>query len=185
MYPLIILAGSIVLLVGLWILVPIFYGVPWRPTQIGRIRKALQMANLKPGETLYDLGSGDGRVLIIAAREFGACGIGIEVGPVQVVLSRLMFFLNGISSRVRVKRANFYRTDLNEADIVFAYLTSSHAPRLQEQFERQLKNGARVVTISFDLTDWQPQAFDRDNLIFLYKMPPTRGNLASFLEALK
>jgi len=72
-----------------------------------------------------------------------------------------------------------------EADVVFAYLTSDQAPRLQKQFERQLKYGARVVTISFDLPGWQPEAFDRDDLIFLYKMPPVMGGLSSFLGALK
>jgi cyclopropane fatty-acyl-phospholipid synthase-like methyltransferase len=143
------------------------------------------MTGLKPGETLYDLGSGDGRVLIIGAREFGASGVGIEVGPMQVVLSQLMFFLNGISSKVRVRREDFYQSDLCEADVVFAYLTSDQAPRLQKQLESQLKHGARVVTISFDLPGWQPQAFDREDLIFLYRIPPVTGNLESFLGALK
>lgn len=182
MYVLTIFAGIVVvLIVGLWILVPIFHSVPWRPTKDGRIRKALQMAGLRSNENLYDLGSGDGRVLIIAAREFGASGFGIEIGPVQVVLSKLKFFLNGISSRVRVRRENFYRSDLSEADVVFAYLTSDRAPRLQKQFERQLKHGARVVTISFDLPGWKPEAFDRDDLIFLYRMPPVMGDLSTFL----
>jgi cyclopropane fatty-acyl-phospholipid synthase-like methyltransferase len=185
MYILTILAGIIVLIVGVWILVPIFYGVPWRATKDRRIRKALQLASLKPGETLYDLGSGDGRVLIIGAREFGASGVGIEVGPVQVVLSKLMFFLNGINSKVRVRREDFYRSDLRTADVVFAYLTSDQAPHLQKQFEKQLKNGARVVTISFDIPGWQPEAFDREDLIFQYTMPPVPGSLASFLGALK
>ena len=186
MYILTIFAGTVVvLIVGLWILFPIFHGVPWRPTKDHRIRKALQMAGLRSNENLYDLGSGDGRVLIIAAREFGASGFGIEIGPVQVVLSKLKFFLNGISSRVRVRRADFYQSDLYEADVVYAYLTSDQAPRLQKQLESQLKRGARVVTISFDLPGWQPEAFDREDLIFLYKMPPIIGNLESFLGALK
>jgi hypothetical protein len=84
-----------------------------------------------------------------------------------------------------VRRENFYRSDLSEADVVFAYLTSDQAPSLQKQFERQLKHGTRVVTISFDLPGWQPEAFDRDDLIFLYKMPPVTGDLSSFLGALK
>ena len=103
----------------------------------------------------------------------------------QVILSMLMFFLNGISSEVRVRREDFFESNLSGADVVFAYLTSDQASRLQKQLERQLKNGARVVTISFDLPDWQPEAFDRDDLIFLYKIPPVRGNLASYLGALK
>src|SRR4030067_279165 len=70
----------------LWILVPALYGLPPVPTKPERIRKALQLANLQPDEVLYDLGAGDGRVLLIAAREFGAKAVGIEVGPIQCAL---------------------------------------------------------------------------------------------------
>ena len=67
----------------LWILVPALYGLPPIPTKPERIQKALKLANLQPNETLYDLGAGDGRVLFVAARDFGARAIGIEVGPIQ------------------------------------------------------------------------------------------------------
>ncbi len=182
MYFLIAFTVTIVLLLGLWIFVPILYGVPWRPTAKRRIRKALQLADLKQDEIIYDLGAGDGRVLILAAREFGARGVGIEIGPVQIVLTRLMALLNGVSSQVRVRRGDFRQADLREADVVFAYLTSDHAPRLQKQLETQLRDGARVVTISFDFPGWQPEAFNRNDLIFLYRMPPVEGDLTSFLD---
>ena len=65
--------------------------------------------------------------------------------------------------------------------MVFAYMTSSQAPRLRPCLESQLKHGARVVTISFDLEGWQPEDIDDQNLIFLYKMPPTTGDVSSFL----
>jgi len=182
MYFLITFAVAIVILLGIWIFVPILYGVPWRPTAEGRIRQALALADLKPDEIIYDLGAGDGRVLILAAREFGARGVGIEIGPVQVMLTRLMAVLNGVSSQVRVRRGDFRQADLHEADVVFAYLTSDQALRLQKQLEAQLRNGARVVTISFDFPGWQPEAFERNDLIFLYRMPPPKGDLISFLE---
>ena len=69
----------------LWILVPAFYGLPSKPTKPDRIRKALQLVGLKTNEVLYDLGAGDGRVLLIAAKEFGAKAVGIEVAPVQIM----------------------------------------------------------------------------------------------------
>jgi len=185
MYFLIAFTVTIVLLLGLWIIIPILYGVPWRPTAEGRIRKALHLAELKPGENIYDLGAGDGRVLILAAREFGVRGEGIEVGPIQVMIAGLRILLNGVSSQVHVRRDNFHQVDLREADVVFAYLTSDQAPRLQKQLEAQLKDGARVVTISFDFPNWQPEAFDRNDLIFLYRMPPVKGDLASFLDRQK
>jgi len=158
------------LLAALWVLVPAFHGLPPVSASRARIRKALQMADLQPGETLYDLGAGHGRVLVLAAKEFGANAVGIEVGPVQCAVSWLNAWFGGVRHRVRIEAGNFYQADLGGADVVFAYLTSGYASRLQRQLKSQLKNGARVVAISFDFPDWQPSAFDRENLIFLYVM---------------
>ena len=162
-------------------LVPLAYGLPPTPTQPGRIRKALKLVNLQPGETLYDLGSGDGRVLVMAAKDFEAQAVGIEAGPVQCVQAWLSARFNGVSSQVRVKRGNFFKSDLSEADVVFAYLTSNYVPRLEAQLVEQLKPGARVVTISFDFPNWEPAAFDKRELIFMYTMPPIAGDLNTFM----
>jgi cyclopropane fatty-acyl-phospholipid synthase-like methyltransferase len=153
----------------LWILVPAIYGLPPVSARRERIRRALELANLQPGERFYDLGSGHGRVLIIAAKEFGVNAVGIEIGPVQCLVSRVNAIWNGVNSQVRIEMRNFYRVDLSKADVVFAYLTSKYANRLQEKFERELKSGARLVTMSFDLPGRQPAFFDRENLIFLYR----------------
>jgi ubiquinone/menaquinone biosynthesis C-methylase UbiE len=171
------------LFVGLpGILIPIVYGLPPTPTRRERIRKALQMAELQPGETLYDLGSGDGRVLIIAAREFGASAVGIDIGPVQCLQAWAGSILKGSGNKVKVKWGNFLKTDISQADVVFAYLTSSYVERLAPRLISQLKPGARVVTISFDFTSWEPAAFDDRELIFLYRMPPTMGSLGTYLQ---
>ena len=164
-----------------WYLVPAFYGLPSVHTRRDRIRKALQMAELKPGETLYDLGAGDGRVLVQAAREFQARAVGIEVGPVQCIAAWINARVNGVGPMVRVRWGNYFKSDLSAADVVFAYATSGQALRLEEQLASQLKPGARVVTISFDFPDWEPAAFDKHGLIFLYRMPPARGDLVSYL----
>ncbi len=159
----------IIIVVLLWILVPAIYGLPPVSTRRGRIRRALELANLQPGERFYDLGSGHGRVLVMAAKEFGVSAVGVEIGPLQCAVSRANALWNGVSSRVRIEMGNFYYADLSKADVVFAYLTSKYAIRLQEKLERELQSGARIVTISFDLPGWQPAFFDRENLIFLYK----------------
>jgi len=166
---LVIFLGLVLIISLLWVLVPAFYGLPSVATSRERIQRALELAGPQPGETLYDLGSGHGRVLVMAAREFGLRAVGIEIGPVQCVISRLNSLLNGVGSRVRIIVGDLYRTDLSRADIVFAYLTSRYASRLQEKFERELKKGARIVTIAFDLPDWQPVDFDRENLVRLYE----------------
>ena len=174
---------SIVLLIigVLWILVPALYGLPPVPTKFSRIRKALQLVNLRPHEVLYDLGSGDGRVLIIAARDFGAQAVGIEIGPVQRAVSWMNVLRNGVRQKVRIEAGNFYQSDLGAADVVFVYATSKEISKLAAHLEKQMKTGSRVVSISADFPEWEPFAFDERELIFVYQMPHKRGSLTTFL----
>ena len=172
----------ILFIIGLlWVIVPAMYGLPSRPTHPDRIRKALQMADLKADELLYDLGSGDGRVLVIAAREFGAKALGIEIGPVQRVVSRLVAKNNGVSDRVRIEAGDFYKSDVRNADVAFLYATSTEVAKLASHLEAQMKPGARVVSISADFPEWEPNDFNEDKLIFLYEMPPKPGSWTTYL----
>ena len=172
----------VLLLIGvLWILVPALYGLPSVPTKLSRIRKALELVNLRPEEVLYDLGSGDGRVLIIAAREFGAQAMGIEIGPVQRAVSWLNVLRNGVRHKVRIEAGNFYQSDLSAADVVFVYATSKEVTKLAEHLDKQMKPGSRLVSISADFPEWEPSAFDERELIFVYEMPPKPGSLTSYL----
>jgi precorrin-6B methylase 2 len=167
----IFLAGLLLTLAALWILVPALYGLPSVPTHPDRIRAALRLADLKPGEAFYDLGAGDGRTLVIAANEFGASATGIEIGPVQCLVCWGNALRNGVSQNVRVKRGNFYRADISAADVVFVYATSRELVRLQSHLASQLREGVRVVTVGSDFPDWEPAKVDRVNLLFLYVMP--------------
>ncbi len=176
-----ILALLWIILVLAYYLIPVVNGLPPTSTRPDRVRRALKLAGLQPGERLYDLGSGNGRVLVIAAREFRAKAVGIDVGPLQCLQGWWAARLNNVGSRVQLRWANFFKTDLREADVIFAYLTSSYAQRLEAVLQAQLKPGARVVTISFDLPDWEPADFDERDLIFLYRIPPTPGDLGTYL----
>ncbi|HXF86105.1 MAG TPA: hypothetical protein VNK49_12030 [Anaerolineales bacterium] len=165
----------------LWILVPAFFGPPSIPTNPDRIRKALQLANLQPDEILYDLGAGDGRVLLIAAREFGAQAIGIEIGPVQCALIWLRVIMGGLREKIKIRWGNYLKADLSAADIVFVYATSKEIAKLESHLKKQMKPGARLVSISADFPTWEPSAFDDHDLIFVYKMPPKEGSLTTYL----
>lgn len=161
---------SFILLIALlYVLVPAWYGLPPISTHPDRIRKALKLANLQPHETLYDLGCGHGQVLVIAAKEFGANAVGIEVGPIQCAVNWINCLRSGVRSKVKVEAGNFFKSNLKEADVVFAYLTSEFGERLEEKLLRELKSGARVVTIAFEFPNWEPYLFDREGLIRLYK----------------
>ena len=165
----------------LWILIPAFYGLPSVPTRPERIQKALKLANLQPNEILYDLGAGDGRVLLIAARDFDAQAIGIEIGPLQCALIWLKVVANGLAQQIQVRWKNFYKADLKDADVVFVYATSKEVMKLAPHLETQMKKGSRLVSISADFPEWEPQKIDDSDLIFLYEMPPTQGNVVTYL----
>ena len=168
-YCLIGLGLLFLLLGGLWLLVPALYGLPWIPTREARIRRALELADLRPGETLYDLGAGDGRVLVMAAREFGAQAVGIDVGPLQCLVGWLRILFNGCSREARIRYGNFYKADVRDADVVFVYLTSAQTSQLSKKLAQELRPGARVVSVAADFPDWQPAQVDRPALIFLYR----------------
>ncbi|MEK7788149.1 MAG: class I SAM-dependent methyltransferase, partial [Chloroflexota bacterium] len=132
--------------------------------------RMLRLANVQPGETVYDLGSGDGRVLFIAAREFGARAVGVEIDPLKYLWTRAMIALLGLGDRVTVHRANFFDVDLGEADVVTLYLLPKANARLLPKFERELKPGARVVAHAFALPAW-PVAAEEKN-VKVYCLPP-------------
>lgn len=165
----------------LWILIPAFYGLPPVPTRPERIQKALKLANLLPDETLYDLGAGDGRVLFIAARDFGARAVGLEIGPIQCALIWLRLTAGGLGNQVQVRWENFYKANLQDADVVFVYATSKEINKLAPHLETQMKRGARLVSISADFHEWEPSAFDEQELIFVYEMPPSKGSMMSYM----
>jgi SAM-dependent methyltransferase len=164
-----------------WVIVPAFFGPPSRPTALNRIRKALKLANLRTGETLYDLGAGDGRVLLIAAQEFGAKAVGIEIGPVQCALIGVRVIASGTGESIQLKWGNYFNADLHTADVVFVYATSREMIRLARHLGRQMKPGARVVSISADFPEWEPSKFDEEDLIFVYNVPPSYGSLTTYL----
>src|SRR5215213_6335531 len=163
------------IVMGLWILIPAIYGLPPVSTKRERIQKALQLASLQPNETLYDLGAGDGRVLIIAARNFGAKAVGLEIGPIQCALIWLRATASGFGNQIQVRWENFYKANLQDADVVFVYATSKEVMKLAPHLEAQMREGARLVSISADFNEWEPQEIDRQELIFIYKMPPIQG----------
>jgi SAM-dependent methyltransferase len=136
---------------------------------------ALELANTEADDVVYDLGAGDGRTLIIAAREFGAQAVGIEIGPVHCFVAWLSAHLAGVASQVSMHCGDLHQADLDDADVVYLYLTPFHAKRIAPRLQEKLRSGVRVVSLAADLTDWKPTAFDRTELIFCYEMPPQPG----------
>jgi predicted nicotinamide N-methyase len=176
-----ILAVAVSFLYGLWLAIPMAYGLPYAPTSTRRIRKALELAGVRPGEVVYDMGAGDGRVLVAAVRQYGARTVGIEVSPLHFISAWFNLRMNGCGGKARLVWNNMYNCDLSGADVVFAHTIASQAPRLRACLEAKLRPGARVVTVVYDLEGWQPSAIDDRDMVFLYTMPPTRGDVGTYL----
>ncbi|HSR47568.1 MAG TPA: hypothetical protein VLL77_06215 [Anaerolineales bacterium] len=164
-----------------WLLVPILTGLPWRPTDRDRIGRALALAEVRPGEVVYDLGSGDGRVVIMAAAEFGARAVGVELSPLQFLWSWIRVQTHPNRDRVSLRWGDCFQADLTDADVVVAYMTSAQAEPLRRTLEAGMRAGGRVLTIAFELEGWEPSSFDSRHLIYLYRWPPRPGNLGSLL----
>jgi SAM-dependent methyltransferase len=143
----------------------------------------MELADVQPGETVYDLGSGDGRALVIAAREYHARAVGIEIEPVHCAVAWLWALLNGVIRHVSIRRGDLLQADLRDADVVFLYLTPAFIERVRSHLESQLRPGARVVSLSFDFEGWQPADIDIGHLIFLYRVPAQTGNIESYMRS--
>lgn len=146
-------------------------GAPWVPTKLRTVRRLLEMVQVRAGETVYDLGSGDGRVLIVAARGFGARGVGIELDPVRVLWTRLFVLLLGLRKKVEVRQGNFFTQDFRDADVVVCYLLTSTNRRLADKLIEDLRPGTRVISNAFPFPDWELVEEDLEHRIYLYRIP--------------
>jgi len=135
----------------------------------------LRLARVGPDDVVYDLGSGDGRIVIVAARDFGARGVGIELDPGLVAESARNARRAGIAERTRFLQQDIFVADISEATVVTLYLSPDVNLRLRPKLLSQLKPGSRIVTHSFSMGDWAPtktetfnDATGRSRTIYLY-----------------
>ena len=130
---------------------------PYIPSPQLVVDRMLEMAHVKSGETVYDLGSGDGRILITAATKFGARAVGIELSPELCQTTTARIEKLGLQDRVTVLHANLLKVDLSPADVVTIYLLTSSNARLKPNLEKYLRQGARVVSNDFEIRGWTPK----------------------------
>lgn len=131
-------------------------GVHFVPSLNSVVDAMLEMAAVTAEDVVYDLGSGDGRIVIKAAQEYGARGVGIELDAELVEESRKKAEEAGVSDRVTFIQADLFRADLSEATVVTMYLLPSMNARLQGKFLEELRPGTRIVSHRFPMGDWEP-----------------------------
>ena len=151
----------------IWLVWPIFIGAIFLPTPYNVVEKMLSLAYVGKGDVLYDLGSGDGRI-IIGAAERGANAVGVEADPIRVIWSRLRIRRNFNRNRLRVIWGDFFKTSVSEATVVTVYQGETINNRLREKFEAELAPGSRVVSYSFQFDGWEPIKKLPDANVYLY-----------------
>lgn len=130
------------------------FGAPFLPTESDRVERMLAMAGLQPGETVVDLGAGDGRFLIAAARA-GATAVGWEINPYLVAWGRWKILRAGLSDRATLHLGSYWPEHMGRADVVMLFLITGQMKKMQEKLQQELRPGSRVVSYVFAFPDWE------------------------------
>lgn len=129
---------------------------PYVATSQRIVRRMLEVAGVTETDVVYDLGSGDGRIPITAATEFGARGVGIEIDPDLVAKSRAKAKATGVADKVEFRQQDLFKTDLHDATVVALYLWPEMNVKLRPKLLRQLDPGDRIVSHDFQMGEWEP-----------------------------
>lgn len=143
------------------------------PTSDIVVDAMLSLANVTADDVVYDLGSGDGRIVISAAKNFGAKGVGIDIDPERIAESNENATNAKVTDQVEFIEADLFESDFSEATVVTLYLLSSLNERLKPILMEQLKPGTRIVSHAFDMGDWEPERTERvdGTTIYLWTIP--------------
>jgi len=151
--------------------------VPYVQTPHEVVAQMLRLAGVGRNDVVYDLGSGDGRLVIAAARDFGARGVGVEIDPRLVAQSVESARRAGVGDRVTFREQDLFQTDLADATVVTLYLSPALNLRLRPKLLRELRAGARIVSHDFDMGDWPParalriDVRERASQVYLWVVP--------------
>ena len=147
--------------------------VPYVSTSRAIVDSMLSLAGVGEGDVVYDLGSGDGRIPIRAARKYGARGVGIEIQEKLVEKARRNADAAGVSDRVHFRQADLFEADLSDATVVTMYLLPAVNLKLRPKLFRELAPGTRVVSHSFHMEEWTPDVTKEigDTMLYLWRIP--------------
>ncbi len=130
--------------------------VPFVPTTERAVEAMLELAKVTKNDLVYDLGCGDGRIVITAAKKYGARGVGIDINPERIAEARANAKREGVENLVKFIEQDLFEADIREASVVTLFLLSSVNLKLRPKLLAELKPGTRVVSNTFDMGDWKP-----------------------------
>ena len=154
---------------------------PFVPSPAQVIEYMLRMADLKPGEVFFDLGAGDGRTVVMAAKSFGARSVGVELREDLAKKALGTIHESGLGDRVTIVNGDMFSVNLTSADVVFLYLTTSANEKIRPKLEHDLRKGVRVVSHDYEIVGWKPLKVENycenpklgypSHTIYLYEKP--------------
>jgi predicted O-methyltransferase YrrM len=130
---------------------------PYYPTPMNVVQKMLEAGKVQAGELVYDLGSGDGRVVIMAAQQFGARAVGFEIDPQHVKQSRAQIKKLGLGALASIEEKNLLDADFSKPDLIFVYLLPDSNEKLRPLLEQHVRPGTRIVAHDFQFNEWQAE----------------------------
>jgi SAM-dependent methyltransferase len=147
------------------------------PTPHEVVTEMLRVAKVGRKDVLYDLGSGDGRIVIAAAKKYGTRGTGIDLDPARIEESQAAARKARVTGKVQFRQADLFETDLRDASVVTLYLLPTLNVRLRPKLYRELRPGSRVVSHAFDMGDWKPDStfMVSTNAVFYWVIPANAG----------
>lgn len=154
------------------------YDVPYVPTPTEVVDEMLRLVDIKPGDILYDLGCGDGRIVVTAAKKFGIKAVGIDIDPVRISESNQNAAEARVTDKVRFIEGNLFEADFRDATVVTMYLLTSVNLRLRPKLLAELRPGTRLVSHSFDMGEWEPDetsvvktSYDDERHVYYWVVP--------------
>ena len=133
----------------------------------------LKLADVHKGDVVYDLGSGDGRIIITAAKQFGTRGVGIDINPIRIGEANDNAKAAGVTNLVTFRNEDMFEANISEATVVTLYLLTSLNIKLRPKLVHDLKPGTRIVSQTFDMGDWKPEKEEsvEGRRIYLWRVP--------------
>lgn len=151
--------------------------VRYEPTAMDVVRAMLRLAKVNARDVVYDLGCGDGRIVITAARELGARGVCVDIDPKRIAESRENAQRAGVTDRIEFRNQDLFTTDIGDATVVMLFLFPDLNLKVRPKLQGELKSGTRIVSHWHDMGDWEPQktvrvqSTDRERPIYLWIIP--------------
>jgi SAM-dependent methyltransferase len=157
--------------------------VPYVPTPEPVVEKMLEMAAVTASDVVYDLGCGDGRIVITAAKKYGARGVGVDIDPERIKESNANAQAAGVTDRVTFVKRDLFKMELKNATVVMLYLLPEINMRLRPKLFRELPPGTRIVSHDFDMGNWEPKQTvkirdQREHTLYFWTIPEKKDQPA-------